>query len=91
MNYTTKAAFAIAFVIAAFLFLAFGGGMWTGTMTGHGFMGGTGMMGNGSMGEINGVWLLAPLLIVLGAAFLWAAFEEEMGESQRGATGNGDV
>lgn len=86
MNYTTKAAFAIAFVIAAFLFMAFGGGMWTGTMTGYGSM-----AGNGSMGEISGMWLLAPLLIVLGGAFLWAAFEEEVGESQRVTTGNGDV
>ncbi len=77
MNHTTKAAFAIAFVIAAFLFLAFGGGMWTGTMTGHGSMGGYGMMGNGGMGGFSWMWLLGPLLIVLVVAFLWAALAEE--------------
>ncbi|MBW6493160.1 MAG: hypothetical protein K0B16_01140 [Burkholderiaceae bacterium] len=43
MNYATKTACAVAFVIAAFLFLAMGGDMWTGTMTGYGSMGNYGM------------------------------------------------
>lgn len=77
MNYTTKAACAIAFVIASFLFLAFGGGMWTGTMTGYGSMRGYGMMSNDGMGAMGWVWLLAPLFIVLGLAFFWAAFSQK--------------
>ena len=87
MNYATKTACVIAFVIAAFLFLAMGGGMWTGTVTGYGSMGSYGMTGEGSIG---GVWLLAPLLVVLGAAFLWAAFEDDVSESQGVATSNRD-
>lgn len=86
MNYTTKSAFAIAFVIASFLFMAFGGDTWTGAMTAYRSMG-----GYGSKGGITGVWLLAPLLIVLSLAFLWAAFEEEVGASKRVATGEGDA
>ncbi len=73
MNSTTKVALVITFVIAAFLFLAFGGGMGTGTMTGFGPLGGYGRMGNGDLGGINWVSLMAPLLIVLGVAFSWAA------------------
>jgi hypothetical protein len=46
-------------------------------MTGYGSMGDYGMMGNGSMGGFSWVWLMVPLLIVLGVAFLWAAFAEQ--------------
>ena len=66
MNETNKTGLIIAFVVVVVLFLLFGGGAMTGvTMNG-------GMMGSGSRGGINWMWI--PTVITLGIGMLlgWA-------------------
>ncbi len=58
MNATRKTTLIIAFVVVVALFLLFGGGAMTGTMMS------SGMMGSGSMGGINWMWI--PTLLTLG-------------------------
>lgn len=60
MRTTYKTALVVAFSIAAVLLLLFGSGMMTGTRLGDG------MMGNGAMGGVGSIWLVALLVVVLG-------------------------
>ncbi len=66
MDTATKTPLVIAFVVAALLLLLFGGGMATGTMISGG------MMGSGSMGGINWMWLPTLLVVVLGVVLISA-------------------
>jgi hypothetical protein len=65
---TTKTALVIAFVVVALLLLFFGGAMTTGTIMSGG------MMGSGSMGGINWMWLPTLLVVVLGVVLFSVIF-----------------
>ncbi len=68
MNETNKTGLVIAFVVVIVLFLLFGGGAMTGaTLSG-------GMMGSGSMGGINWLWIPTLLTIGIGILLGWAIF-----------------
>ena len=71
MDATSKTALVVAFVIAAFLLLFFGGGMTTGTIMSGG------MMGSGSMGGISGMWLPTLLVVALGIVLFSSLFGEK--------------
>ena len=68
MDAPTKTAPVIAFVVVALLLLLFGGGMATGTMMSGG------MIGSGSMGGINWMWLPTLLVVVLAVVLISASF-----------------
>ena len=74
MDGTSKTALIIAFIAAALLLLLFGGGMMTGTIISGG------MMGNGSMGGINWMWLPILLVVVLGVVLFSAIFGTKQGK-----------
>ena len=66
MDSPSNTALLIALVVAVLLLLLFGGGMATGTMISGG------MMGSGSMGGINWMWLPTLLVVMLGVALFSA-------------------
>lgn len=71
MNATTKTALVIAFAIVVVLLLLFGGSAMTGaTLSG-------GMMGNGTMGGINWMWIPIVLMFGLGGLLFWVLFGQK--------------
>ncbi len=60
MGTANKTALVVTISIVAVLLLLFGSGMMTGTGLGDG------MMGNGAMGGVGSIWLVALLVVVLG-------------------------
>ncbi len=68
MDAPTRTALVIAFVVVALLLLLFGGGIMTGTMMSGG------MIGSGSMGGFNWMWLPTLLLVVLGVGLFSVIF-----------------
>ena len=70
MYATTKAALITAFAVITLVLLLFGSGMATGTM-----MSGE-MMGAGSMGGVNDMWLVTFLVVALGAVMVYVAFRK---------------
>ncbi len=68
MDATTKTALLIAFAVVTVLLLLFGGGMATGTMMSGG------LMGTGSMGGVNGMWLPTLLVVALSAVLGYVIF-----------------
>ncbi len=68
MEATTKAALITAFAVVTLLLLLFGGGLATGTMMSGG------LMGVGSMGGLNGMWLPTLLLVALSAVLGYVIF-----------------
>ena len=71
MNATNKTVLVIAFAVVVVLLLLFGGGAMSGaTLSG-------GMMGNGTMGGVNWMWIPAVSMLGLGVLLVWAIFEEK--------------
>jgi hypothetical protein len=68
MKESSKTPLVIAFVVVVVLFLIFGGGAMTGSMTGGG------MMGHGWMGGYSWMWIPTLLILGLGALLGWAIF-----------------
>ena len=81
MGTTNKTALVVAFSIVAVLLLLFGSGMMTGTRLGDG------MMGNGAMGGVGSIWLVALLVVVLGIVLFSALLRKK--EAGRPNAGNG--
>ena len=72
----------IAFVVVALLLLLFGRGMMIMTMMSGG------MMGSGSMGGINWLWLPTLLVVVLGIVLFSVIFEKKLSSRIAGNRGN---
>ena len=71
MNTATKTLLVIAFAIVVVLLLLFGGGAMTGaTLSG-------GMMGNGTMGGIDWMWIPTVLMLGLGVLLVWVIFDQK--------------
>ncbi len=71
MNEINKTTLVIAFAIVVVLLLLFGGGAMSGaTLSG-------GMMGNGTMGGINWLWIPAVLMFGLGVLLVGAIFGQK--------------
>jgi len=68
---TNKTALVVAFSVIAVLLLLFGSGMMTGTGLGNG------MMGNGAMGGVGSIWLVALLVVILGIALFSALLRKK--------------
>lgn len=71
MGTPNKTALVVAFSIVAVLLLLFGSGMMTGTRLGDG------MMGNGAMGGVGSIWLVALLVVVLGIVLFSALLRKK--------------
>lgn len=82
MRATYKTALVVAFSIVAVLLLLFGSGMMTGTRLGDG------MMGNGAMGGVGSIWLVALLVVVLGIVLFSALLrKKQVGSPNAGSGG----
>lgn len=81
MRATYKTALVVAFSIVAVLLLLFGSGMMTGTRLGDG------MMGNGAMGGVGSIWLVALLVVVLGIVLFSALLRKKRVGSPNAGSG----
>jgi hypothetical protein len=75
MTESSKKPLVIAFVAVVVLFLIFGGGALTGSMTGSNMSGG--MMGHGWMGGYSWMWIPTLLTLGLGVTLGWVIFAKK--------------